>query len=124
MRFMATEDNVTSSVFITFLKRLMAGAAQPIFLIVDNHSVHRSAEVRDFVKSTRGRLRLFYLLPYAPELNPDEHVGIILKIKNWPSNKRIDSVMRSLQKLPAKIRSFFRHPMTKYTLMFGNQCTD
>lgn len=132
MRFMATEDSVNSSVFITFLKRLMAGASQPIFLIVDNHAVHRSTEVRDFVKSTHGRLRLFYLPPYSPELNPDEHVWNYLKnhkigrqsTKNgWELYKRVDSIMRSLQKLPAKIQSFFRHPMTKYTLMFGNQCT-
>lgn len=133
MRFMATEDNVTSEVFVSFLKRLIAGASNPIFLIVDNHAVHRSSEVRDFVKSTKGKLRLFYLPPYSPELNPDEHVWNYLKnhkigrqsTKNgWELYKRIESVMRSLQKLPATIQSFFRHPMTKYTLMFGNQCTD
>jgi len=133
MRFMATEDNVDGSVFITFLKRLIAGSTQTIFLIVDNHSVHRSTQVRDFVKSTQGKLRLFYLPPYSPELNPDEHVWNYLKnhkigrqsTKNgWELYKRIESVMLSLQKLPAKIQSFFRHPMTKYTLMFGNQRTD
>ena len=133
MRFMATEDNVTSEIFITFLKRLIAGASNPIFLIVDNHAVHRSSEVRDFVKSTQGKLRLFYLPPYSPELNPDEQVWNYLKnhkigrqsTKNgWELYKRIESVMRSLQKLPEKIQSFFRHPMTRYTLMFGNQCMD
>lgn len=129
MRFMATEDRVNSAVFIEFLKRLLTNATRPIFLIVDNHSVHRSSEVREFVKSTNGRLRLFYLPPYAPELNPDEHVWNYLKnhkigrqsTKNgWELYKRVDSVMRSLQKFPEKIKSFFRHPMTKYTLMFGN----
>lgn len=129
MRFMATEDRVNSAVFIEFLKRLLTNATRPIFLIVDNHSVHRSSEVREFVKSTNSRLRLFYLPPYAPELNPDEHVWNYLKnhkigrqsTKNgWELYKRVDSVMRSLQKFPEKIKSFFRHPMTKYTLMFGN----
>lgn len=132
MRFMVTEDSVNSSVFITFLKRLIAGASQPIFLIIDNHPVHRSTEVRDFVKNTQGKLRLFYLPPYSPELNPDEHVWNYLKnhkigrqtTKNgWELYKRVDGIMRSLQKLPCKIQSFFKHPMTKYTLMFGNQCT-
>ena len=79
IRFMATEGNVNSSVFIEFLKRLIARASKPVFLIVDNHSVHRSAEVREFVKKTEGKLRLFYLPPYAPELNPDEHVWNYLK---------------------------------------------
>lgn len=129
LRFMATEDNVNSEVFITFLKRLIAGASNPIFLIVDNHAVHRSSEVRNFVKSTKGKLRLFYLPPYSPELNPDEHVWNYLKNHNigrqstkngWELYKRIESVMRSLQKLPSTVQSFFMHPLTKYTLMFGN----
>ena len=123
MRFMATEENVTAPVFIDFLKRLIDKAAAPIFLIVDNHSVHRSREVREYVKSTDGRLRLFYLPPYSPELNPDEHVWNYLKhhkigrqtTKNgFELSKRVESIMRSLQRLPEKIKSFFRHPWTKY----------
>lgn len=132
MRFMATEGSVNSAVFIDFLKRLIHKAEQPVFLIVDNHSVHRSREVREFVKSKKGKLRLFYLPPYSPELNPDEHVWNYLKnhkigrqtTKNgFELSKRVESIMRSLQKMPEKIKSFFRHPWTKYVLMSGNQCT-
>jgi transposase len=36
-------------------------------------------KVRDFVESTGGRLRLFFLPPYSPELNPDERVWNDLK---------------------------------------------
>jgi len=126
MRFMATEGNVTAVVFIEFLKRLITKAAKPVFLIVDNHSVHRSSEVREFVKSTKGKLHLFYLPPYSPELNPDEHVWNYLKnhkigrqtTKNgFELSKRVESIMRSLQKLPEKIKSFFCHPWTKYATM-------
>jgi len=132
MRFMATEENVTAAVFIEFLKRLIHKADRPVFLIVDNHAVHRSREVREFVASTDGKLRLFYLPPYSPELNPDEHVWNYLKNhkigRQSTSNgtelsRRVTTVMRSLQKLPEKIRSFFMHPWTKYVLMSGNQCT-
>jgi len=59
MRFMATESNVNSAVFIEFLKCLIHRAENRVFLIVDNHSVHRSQEVREFVESTQGKLRLF-----------------------------------------------------------------
>lgn len=129
MRFMATEQNVTSSVFIEFLKRLIDKSPAAVFLIVDNHSVHRSSEVRDFVRSTDGKLRLFYLPPYSPELNPDEHVWNYLKNHNigrqttkngFELSKRVESIMRSLQKLPEKIKSFFRHRWTKYTLVSAN----
>lgn len=132
MRFMATEENVTADIFITFLKRLIYKAKRTVFLIVDNHAVHRSSKVREFVKSTKGKLWLFYLPPYSQELNPDEHVWNFLKNhkigrqivrSGFELSKRVESIMRSLQKLPEKIKSFFRHPWTKYTSMSGNQCT-
>lgn len=130
MRFMATEGSVTSDVFIEFLKRLIYKAERPVFLIVDNHAVHRSSKVREFVKSTNGKLWLLYLPPYSPELNPDEHVWNYLKnhkigrqvVKSgYDLSKRVESIMRSLQKLPEKIKSFFKHPWTKYVLMSGIQ---
>ena len=130
MRFMATEESVTSEVFIEFLKRLMHKAQHPIFLIVDNHSVHKSSMVQEFVEGTKGKLWLFYLPPYSPELNPDEHVWNYLKnhkigrqVVNgkFELSRRVDSIMRSLQKLPEKIKSFFWHPWTKYVFMSGNQ---
>ncbi|WP_136810871.1 IS630 family transposase [Desulfosediminicola flagellatus] len=130
MRFMSTDGNVTATVFIEFLKRLLYKANRPVFLILDNHSVHRSKEVREFVKSRAGKLRLFFLPPYSPELNPDEHVWNYLKnhkigrqcTKNgFDLFKRVESIMRSLQRLPEKVKSFFRHPWTKYILMSGNQ---
>lgn len=132
MKFMATENSVTSTVFIEFLKRLLHKADRPIFMVVDNHAVHRSKEVREFVKSIEGKLRLFFLPPYSPELNPDEHVWNYLKnhkigrqsTKNgFDLSRRIESIMRSLQKLPEKVRSFFRHPWTKYISMSSYQCT-
>jgi transposase len=36
--------------------------------------VHRSKKVAQFVESLEGKLRLFFLPPYAPEVNPDELV--------------------------------------------------
>lgn len=132
MRFMATEENVTADVFIIFLKRLICNAERPVFLIVDNHAVHRSNKVREFVKSTKGTLWLFYLPPYSPELNPDEHVWNYLKNHKigrqvvrsaYDLHKRVDSIMRSLQKQPNKIKSFFKGSWTKYILMSGIQRT-
>ncbi len=79
MRFMATEQNVNTAVFIEFLKRLLIKAERPVFLIVDNCPIHQSKEVREFEVSTDGKLKLFFLPPYSPELNPDEHVWNYLK---------------------------------------------
>jgi len=33
------------------------------------------------------------------------------------------TIMQSLQQLKDKVKSFFRHPIIKYTEMFGDLCT-
>ena len=76
---MLTEERVNAGVFIVFLKRLIHGAEQPIFLVLDGHPVHRSKAVRSFVESTDGKLKIFLLPGYSPELNPDELVWHYLK---------------------------------------------
>jgi tRNA U34 5-methylaminomethyl-2-thiouridine-forming methyltransferase MnmC len=45
-----------------------------VFLIVDGHPAHRSKLVKAYIESLAGKLRLFFLPPYSPELNPDELV--------------------------------------------------
>lgn len=74
MRFMTVEGRMNAGKFIDFLKRLMIGIDQPIFLIVDGHPSHRAKKVFEFIRKTNGMLRLYFLPPYSPELNPDELV--------------------------------------------------
>jgi transposase len=79
MRFMTVNGKMTADLFIEFLKRLLKNQNCPVFLIVDGHPVHRSAKVKAFVEATDGRLKLFQLPAYSPELNPDEQVWNQLK---------------------------------------------
>ncbi|MGH3549951.1 MAG: transposase [Pseudonocardiaceae bacterium] len=46
-----------------------------MFLVVDGSSVHKANIVKEYVAGTGGRLQLFFLPPYSPELNPDEWVN-------------------------------------------------
>ena len=126
LRFMLTEGRVTASVFVEFLRRLMARASAPIFLVVDGHSTHKAKLVRRFVESQGGRLELHYLPAYSPELNPDELVWNNLKThtlgrKVMASREELRRMVLShlhrMQKLPALIRSFFRAPTTRYTAL-------
>ncbi len=71
---MTVEGRMNAEKFIEFLKRLIHNAPRSVFLIVDRHQSHRAKKVLAFVRSTEGRLRLFFLPPYAPDLNPDEHL--------------------------------------------------
>ena len=123
MRFMTVEGRMNAGKFIEFLKRLLNNAERPIFLIVDGHPSHRARKVFEFLRKTNGRLRLFFLPPYSPELNPDELVWNHLK--NHGVGKRIvrsrDELrrivighLRFLQKTPDIIRAFFREPHVQY----------
>lgn len=123
MRFMVTKSRVTAEVFIDFCRRLIKGAKRPIFLIVDGHPTHRAKLTRDFVESTNGKLRLFFLPPYAPELNPDELVWRHVKtqavgrraVEDRDHLSRIvTSTLFALQKRPNTIRAFFNAPTTAY----------
>lgn len=123
LRFMVVEGRLNAAVFIDFLKRLVHDCERPVFLIVDGHPVHRAGNVKRFVASTQGRLQLFFLPPYSPELNPDELVWNHLKrhrvgkisIAGPDHLKRlVINYLRSLQKLPAIIRGFFHEPHVRY----------
>ncbi len=41
-------------------------------MILDNASYHRTDTVKDFVNDTKGDIRLIFLPPYTPQLNPIE----------------------------------------------------
>lgn len=123
LRFICSKGKLTASVFVDFLKRLLLKADGPVFLIVDSHPVHRAVAVKKFVQGTKGRLRLFYLPPYAPELNPDElvwnhvkHHRIGRSIISGPDQLKYKVIgfLRSLQKMPNLVRNFFRAPSVRY----------
>lgn len=125
MRFMAVEGRMNAARFIEFLKRLLHNAERPVFVIVDGHPSHRARKVLDFVHATEGQLRLFFLPPYSPELNPDELVWNHLKThgigkKMVRSREELAQAvyrhMRSLQKTPALIKAFFREKHVRYAI--------
>lgn len=75
LSFQVHEGSMSAERFIEFLESLIHDFDTPIFLVVDGSSVHKAHIVKEYVASTRGRLELFFLPPYSPELNPDEWVN-------------------------------------------------
>ena len=123
LRFMVVDGRVNAERFIEFLKRLQEGVEQPVFLIVDGHPSHRARKTLDFVRSTRGRLQLFFLPPYSPELNADELVwnhlkthGIGRRIVQAKDELKAMAIghLRSLQRTPSRLRAFFRERHVRY----------
>ncbi|TIC78539.1 IS630 family transposase [Crenobacter intestini] len=124
-RFMLHEGSVTAPVFRDFLRRLMVGAQMPVFVVVDGHPIHKAKLVREYVEQQRGKLRLFYLPPYSPQLNPDEQVWAHVKrqvsrqlVQSMDEMKRMAlGALRRIQKLPRPVRSFFSQPECQYAAM-------
>ena len=124
MRFMIKEKGgVNADVFIEFLKRLIVGAAKPVYLIVDRGPAHIAKKTKAFVETLEGKLRLFYLPPYSPDCNPDElvwkhlkadTVGRMVTTNQADFKNKVAASMRSLQKRPEKIRAFYQKTSLKY----------
>lgn len=126
MRFMVIKGSVSADQICDFLKRLMHNAENPIFLIWDGHPTHRSKKVKQCVDSFGGKLEVYTLPPYSPELNPIEQVwnnvknhGIGRKKVFGPDQLKslVISGLCRLQKLPSIVKAFFRHPECTYTLI-------
>lgn len=123
MRWATYSGSFTALSFIDFLKKLARDTPGPVFLIVDNHSVHRAKVVREYVDSTRGGVNVHRLPSYSPELNPDEWVWNNLKaadVGRASITRSADlkamaiSGLHRIQKLPALIQGFFRDPDLAY----------
>jgi transposase len=123
LRFAAYEGSLNGPVFIDFCRRLLHDAQGPVLLVLDGHPVHRSNAVKQFAASTNGRLRLFFLPGYAPELNPDEWVWKNIKHDrigragvSGPEDLKAKALaaLHRLQKLPRLVQSFFRDPNLRY----------
>ena len=124
MRFSFIAERMDSNRFIAFLKKLRKDAGKPILVVVDNARYHHSKETQRFIKAQQGEITLAFLLAYTPEFNPDEQVWNNTKarlgkrsIRSKDDMKRnLLSILRSIQKTPALITSFFRVPDAKYIL--------
>ena len=126
LRFRVQEGRMNAGRFIDFLKALLDSVPGKIFLIVDGHPVHKAKKVREFTENEAdGRLKIFFLPSYSPDLNPDEWVWN--NVKNDQVARRVImgkddlkakaiSALRRLQKLPEIVRGFFRDPHLAYIL--------
>lgn len=125
LRFSLYEGSFTGEVFIDFLKRLLDSVEGNVTLIVDGHPVHKRIKVKEFIESTNGRLKMYFLPPYSPELNPDELIwqqtkGLTKrKMIGGPKQLKahVQSLLHSLQKRKDKIVKLFSHPDVAYAAL-------
>ena len=123
VRFMVYKNKMNSQTMIKFMQRLIKGSSKKIFLIVDNLKVHHSYIVRDWLEEHEDEIEIFFLPSYSPELNPDEylncdlkdgvHSGVPARTKKELKGKAI-SHLRKLQKMPGRVKKYFKHPKIAY----------
>lgn len=123
MHFSFIEGSTNAAAFIDCCDKLLHDIPGKIFLVVDRHSAHTAAATRRYVESTGGRLELFFLPPYSPELNPDEWVWQNVKHDNVGRRAArtrdelkdgIEKAIDRLQRIPEIVRGFFRDPDLSY----------
>ena len=123
VRFMVYKNKMNSQTMIKFMQRLIKGSSKKIFLIVDNLKVHHSYIVKDWLEEHKDEIEIFFLPSYSPELNPDEylncdlkdgvHSGVPARTKKELKGKAI-SHLRKLQKMPGRVKKYFKHPKIAY----------
>src|ERR1700719_2513170 len=123
LRFMTSRKRLSAALFIEFLRRSITNYPKKIFLVVDGLPAHKAKSVHRFVHQVKARLRLFFLPPYSPEINPDELVwndvknhGVARTLIRAPRDlhRAVSSRLRLLQKNPGKVRAFFQMETTRY----------
>ncbi len=123
LAFMLFESTFTEDVFLDFLKRLVRLSDRKVFLIVDRLRVHRSKKVRRWLRNNCKKIRLDFLPPYSPELNPDELLNQDVKSnalgRQRPANKEemkagVRSYLHSTQRQPQVVKNFFLEKHVRY----------
>ncbi len=123
--FMVFKERFTARVFIRFLKRLRRQVGRKVVLIVDEHPAHKAGETTRWLKSQEEHLRVYFLPPYSPELNPDELLNQDVKTNAVGRRRAVDQAdlmanvrgyLRSTQKMPHLVRSYFQEEHVRYAL--------
>jgi transposase len=117
------EGSVNAEKFKEFAERLIYGKKRKVFLILDNAKIHHSKILTEWAEKNKKRAALFYLPPYSPGLNPDEHVNSDVKYgvgskapKRTKEGLReaTEEHMKILHKTPKRIKKYFLDPAISY----------
>lgn len=109
--FALQEDNFRAPDIESFVAEVLRHFPRGIILVLDRWQVHRSAADQLLARFPR-RLRLEWLPPYAPELNPDEQV--------WTRTKYMDLanfVPQDVTELAQAVRGSLAHTKAHQSLL-------
>ena len=126
LNFMVFKKRFSAEVLIDFLKRLIRQSKRKVFLILDGHPVHKSAQVREWLAAKQKHIRLFLLPGYSPDLNPDEMLNQDVKSnavgrKRAHDQKELIATVRnflwSRQRQPHIVKRYFHEDHVRYAAL-------
>jgi transposase len=127
LRFRVLTKAIDVPTRITFCTRVCKDAARKVYLILDHRNVHMAATVKAWLAANAAQIAVFSLPSYSPALNPDEYLTGDLKVQvaqRVPARDRTavertaTGHLRSLQRRPAQVQKFFRHPRPSFPFPF------
>jgi len=123
LAFMVFKRRFTAGVFRRFLRRLVKQAGRKVYLIVDGHPVHKSRAVRTWLALNARRIKMFFLPPYSPDLNPDEMLNQDVKAnalgrkraRNQPEMMRnLRGYLSRRRAKPEVVKRYFHEKSVRY----------
>lgn len=124
LQFMIIE-RFNSLVFLDFLKRLTRYSRQKVFFVTDNHPVHKSRTVQEWMERNRSKIEVFFIPPFSPELNPQEYLNQDVKTnvigKKRPINQaqmreNVEDFMKGKKSDKTLVKKYFHHKKVRYAL--------
>lgn len=97
-----------------FLRGLLKDLRGPVMVVWDRGNMHRGTPINDLL-ARFPRLELHQLPPYAPELNPVEHLWNHLKYGRFPNypppdvatlDRKVKARLRTVQRQQQRLKSF------------------
>lgn len=117
MLFRIEKVKINSYVHVEFLKHILRQHPnRKVIVVEDRAPSHRAKIVKDFIEKNKKKLAVYLLPPYAPDLNPDEHVWRYLKAYQLKTHQAqttaelknlVKRKMHGIQKRKDLIHSFF-----------------
>jgi transposase len=117
------EGSINAGRVLEFAKHLVKTTPRKVFLIMDNAKTHHSKKLKDWAEKNKEKIELYYLPPYSPDLNPDEHINSDVKYgvgSKRPKRtkeelrKAASAQMRLIQRNPQRVIKYFHDPAIQY----------
>lgn len=123
LQFMILDGRFNGEVFIEFLKRMIRYSRQKVFFVTDGHPAHKTKKLNEWLAENKGKIEVFFLPPYSPELNPQEYVNQDVKtniigkkraINKTQMRNNVEEFMQKRKKDKRQVQKYFHVSHVKY----------